>query len=379
MDFSFEFPFWGQAFLAFIASLFFSLITIPVVINVSLAKGLFDEPNGRSSHQRVTPTLGGVAVFISLILTYLLVGGVHFVPAIRYLFASLLIIFFIGIKDDILVIAPIKKLLAQLFASLIVIIMADIRIGSLHGVVGIYEIPYIASVVLSLFVYVVMINAINLVDGIDGLAGGLGIVMAGFLGVWFYVNGAYSYALLSVILIASLIGFLRFNFSREQKIFMGDTGSLLLGFVLAVLNIQFLRMHELPEVMVFSFKSAPAMAVLLFAIPLFDTLRVFTNRISERRSPFFPDRNHIHHIFIDKGLQHWKATALICICNVLYVLLFTYIVEALSPSLSCLFIFGLFLIYAYVLNLMKMPPTSKMFVKKSVVRFQQRTNMRKRA
>nr|WP_053405508.1 hypothetical protein [Persicobacter sp. CCB-QB2] len=171
MNIEIQFPFELQALVAFIAALSFAFISIPVIINVSLAKGLFDEPNGRSSHMRVTPTLGGVALFISLLLSYLLVGGEFLTSRMQYIFAGVVIIFFIGIKDDILVIAPMKKLAAQIVAALIVILLADIRIGSMFGIFGVNALPYWFSVVVSVFVFVVMINAINLIDGIDGLAG----------------------------------------------------------------------------------------------------------------------------------------------------------------------------------------------------------------
>ncbi|GJM61488.1 MraY family glycosyltransferase [Persicobacter diffluens] len=379
MDLEIYFPFELQAAVAFLAALVLAVVSIPVIIKVSLAKGLFDEPNGRSSHLRVTPTLGGVAIFISLVLPYLLFGGHFFTPMMQYIFAGIVIIFFIGIKDDILVIAPMKKLAAQILASLIVILLADIRIGSMFGIFGIASIPYAVSVVLSLFVYVVMINAINLIDGIDGLAGGMGIVLTSFLGAWFYWNGQYSLALLAIVLIAALIGFLRFNFSKGQKIFMGDTGSLLLGFILAVLNIQFIHLHEQPEALRYAFHSAPSMAVLLFSIPLFDTLRVFSVRLSQKKSPFFPDRNHIHHIFLDKGLVHWKATVLICAFNISYVLLFTYVVEALSVPMSLVFIGGLFLFYVFALKMLKMPIKGRMFVNRSEAVLDRHAQMKKRA
>nr|WP_053405507.1 MraY family glycosyltransferase [Persicobacter sp. CCB-QB2] len=203
--------------------------------------------------------------------------------------------------------------------------------------------------------------------------------MTSFLGVWFYANGLYSMALLATVMIAGLLGFLRFNFSKERKIFMGDTGSLLLGFILAVLNIQFIHLHEQPEALKYAFHSAPSMGILLFAIPLFDTLRVFSIRLSQKKSPFFPDRNHIHHIFLDKGLVHWKATVLICAFNISYVLLFTYVVEALSIPMSFLFIGVLFAFYFYGMNLLKMPIKGRMFLNRSEEVIERYEQMKKRA
>ena len=334
----------------FLTSLIITLVTIPVVINVARLKHLIDEPNDRSSHRYRTPTLGGVAIFIAVSLSFLVWVIRDDIRNLHVVIASLIILFFIGIKDDILVISPVKKLIAQIVATLIVIIGADIRISSFFGIMGIYELPYIMSVLLTVFVFIVLINSFNLIDGIDGLAGGIGIIVSSVFGIWFFAVREYSYAILTVSLIASLIGFLNYNFSLRHKIFMGDTGSLIVGFLLAVFMIKFIAMNEQSIATNYYIKNAPAVAIAVYIIPLFDTLRVFILRILRGKSPFHADKNHIHHILIANKMTHFQASTILYCINIAFIVILYFTLRSTSISISFLILLALFVIYYFSLK-----------------------------
>ncbi len=301
----------GYLLLALALAFIITHVTIPAVIRVAREKHLLDEPNNRSSHAQKTPSLGGIAIFASLTIVFLLVA--HLYPSnsdtFYLILPPLVILFFIGLKDDILVIDPHKKIAAQLIAAGLVITCADIRIGSLFGLFGLYELPYIISLAISLFIFVVVVNAYNLIDGIDGLAASLGIVAALAFGTYFYWVDAGWAVVLSATLIGSLISFLFFNFSKENKIFMGDSGSLIVGFVIAVLTVAFIQSNEVAHA--HHVPNAPTVAILVLAIPLFDALRVFSQRILSGYAPFRADRNHIHHFMIDGGFTHGRTSLLL--------------------------------------------------------------------
>ncbi|MDF9801117.1 UDP-GlcNAc:undecaprenyl-phosphate GlcNAc-1-phosphate transferase [Catalinimonas alkaloidigena] len=336
-----------------VASIFAFIIvsvTIPVIVRVAMEKHLMEEPNGRSSHAQKTPNFGGIAIFASVVMTFLLATPETASSAlnIHLIIPSLVILFFIGLKDDILVIDPYKKLLAQILAAALLIYFTDIRISNLFGILGTYEISYIPSFVITLFVIVVIINAYNLIDGIDGLAAGIGIVAALTFGIYFYLAGIYWAAVLAAVLIGSLLAFIRFNFSEENKIFMGDSGSLIVGFILSLFAVKFIQHNEvLNNVYI---PNAPTIAILILAVPLFDTLRVFTHRIAGGIGPFVADRNHIHHFIIDNGFSHLSATLLLSLCSIAVVSISCYFFSQSSVSYSFTGLIVTFILYSLIIR-----------------------------
>lgn len=305
--------------LSLIVSFAIVLISIPSIVTVAHLKRLYDEPGRRKSHHRAIPNLGGVAIFAGTIISLGIFANFSQAFEFRFLIAAMVIIFFIGIKDDILVIAPNKKLIGELVAILIVILVGNIRLTSLHGFLGIHEIPYVASVLLTTFVFVVIINGFNLIDGIDGLASGLAIVLSAFFGVWFYLVGNMEYAILSAAIAGAFMGFFRFNvYGNKNKIFMGDTGSLLLGLFMSVIVIRFNEINAAYNG-AYAIKSAPAVSFGILIVPLFDTLRVFIIRIARKQSPFRPDKNHVHHLLLKMGYSHLGATVRIVAVNVIFI------------------------------------------------------------
>jgi UDP-N-acetylmuramyl pentapeptide phosphotransferase/UDP-N-acetylglucosamine-1-phosphate transferase len=306
-----------SVFLAF----FVVYISIPSIVTVANEKGLFDEPGRRKSHQHKVPILGGIAIFAGLVISSGLFINVtesrEFLPVL----VAIVVVFFIGIKDDILIIAPDKKLYGELIAAFIVVIVGDVRFTSLHGFMGIYEIDYFPSVLLTGFVIVVLTNAFNLIDGIDGLASGIGMVVSLTFGTWFYLTGFHNYAILSAALFGSLAGFFGFNvFGKKNKVFMGDSGSLILGLIMSVLAIKF-NEANIAYKGIYSIESAPAVSFGILIVPLFDTIRVFILRVIRGQSPFHPDKNHLHHRMLQLGFSHFRSTSLISIANILFIVI----------------------------------------------------------
>ena len=303
-----------QLISAFLIGLVLVYVSIPVIVRISKEKHLYDEPNERRIHKVVIPNLGGVAIFIGIsIATLLSLHQFEFIE-FRYIQASLIILFFIGIKDDILIISARKKFIAQVICALILIIPGGIRFTNLHGILGLYEIDYIFSVLITLLAIVSIINATNQVDGIDGLAASIGIFSSIIFGIKFLITFNEDYAILCMAIIGSLLAFLWFNvYGSTNKIFLGDTGSLILGLLIAVLVIQYneFALTTTPQEISFS----PVFSLAILATPLADMIRVFTIRIYKGKSPFAPDMNHIHHRLLKLGFSHFNSTLIIVFTN----------------------------------------------------------------
>ncbi len=312
------------AILLFIGAFLLTYLTIPKIIKVVEHKRLMSDPNIRSSHISKTPTLGGVAFFYTLIFTMFFIKERDVFDEIIYIIPGLTIMFIIGLKDDLVVISPGAKLLAQALAVIFILVNPSFTIFSLNGFLNINEIPYYLYLIIAGFMMLTIINSYNLIDGIDGLASVVGIVILVIYTTIFYLTAEYFFALLSISLNASLMAFLGFNLSSDKKIFMGDTGSLIVGFVIGLLTLKFLalRPHAYTE-LPFLLENAPLIAISILIVPLFDTARVFAIRIAKNKAPFSPDRNHTHHVLIDYwGLTHKQASFIIGCFNLLFVMLF---------------------------------------------------------
>jgi UDP-N-acetylmuramyl pentapeptide phosphotransferase/UDP-N-acetylglucosamine-1-phosphate transferase len=307
--------------LAFLITFF----SIPVIIEVAKDKKLFDHPGERKVHKIGIPTLGGLGIFAGFILGTLLGVPPADAAVLQYFAAAMMIIFFMGIKDDILILTATKKFVGQLIAAGIIIKFGGIQIQSFYGLLGIHELPPTASYLITLFTIVVITNSFNLIDGVDGLAGSLGLLTSIIFGIYFYFSGHVLYSVMALSLAGSLVGFLIYNFS-PAKIFMGDTGSLIIGLVNSILVIKFINVASDASSAI-PLDSAPALGFAILIVPLFDTLRVVSVRIIHRRSPFWPDRNHIHHFLLDMGLSH-KSIAITCTATNLLLIIMAYLLRA---------------------------------------------------
>ncbi len=346
------------AFIALIAAYVVSIRVYPTIIYLSHTKDLMDEPCERSMHTGKTPTLGGIGLFLTFAIGMVLSGVFAPLPPqdvinVLALVGATMLLLFLGVKDDLVLVSPRKKFIGQLVATALVVIASDIRILSMEGIFGVGEMPYWVSVVFTIFVFLLIINAFNLIDGIDGLAGGLAILAATVYGVFFLLNGQQYLALACVILIGALIGFLQHNLSKQQKLFMGDSGSLFTGFLLAYLTVAFLNKSVAISPLAFPIANAPIVAIAVLSYPMMDTLRVFTVRIRAGRSPFSADKNHIHHRFLSLGFNHKRASSSIVLLNLVVIavaLVFQHINIHLQ-LLACLVVgISLYLSPFYVLE-----------------------------
>lgn len=323
--------------MAFACSLFVSYIIFPTIIYLSHQKGLMDCPNTRSSHLIQTPTLGGVGIFAGMVSALVLYCSVfdslYFAPV----FGALVILFFLGIKDDILILAPTTKFAGQSIAVLLVILATDLRILSFEGIFGLHTLNYAQSIIFTYFVFVLIINSFNLIDGIDGLAASIALAFASFSGFYFLVIGHDLLAAVAFALVGTLVAFLKFNLSQSRKIFMGDTGSMIVGFLMAFLSIHILNTSVTGSER--TFINMPIILISLFSYPLLDTFRIFVVRVFLlKKNPFLADHNHIHHCLLNLGLKHWQATLIISVSTIL-VLLFNLAFDGLEINLHLVLTF----------------------------------------
>ncbi len=321
-------------------------ISVPSIVKVSKTKHLFDEPEERSSHASKVPILGGLAIFAGFIISVNLWASPEIFHSFQFIVAAVIMIFFIGIKDDILIIAPLTKFIGQIIVALVVVVLGDVRITSLHGFFGIEEINFFWSVLISVLTIVTIINGFNFIDGIDGLSASIGIITSGAFGYWFFSIEQYQYAIISAALIGALFAFFLYNvFGEENKIFMGDTGSLIIGLVLSVLVIYFNEMN-IDKGKIFSIYPAPAVSFGVLIIPLFDTLRVVFIRIFSGKSLMQPDKNHTHHQLLELGLSHIQVTMIISVVNVFFI----FMVFSLAAFISIRRLLLIILVVAMILS-----------------------------
>ncbi len=299
-------------------SFIISFLAIPVVLQIAEQKKLFDLPDERKIHTLPVASLGGVGIFGGFLLASLLSIQGYINPEFQYFFAAAIVIFFLGLKDDLMVLSATKKFIGQMIAASILIHLGGIRLDSMHGLFGFETLPEAFSLALSYLTIIVVINSFNLIDGVDGLAGTLGTLTMLSFGTYFFAIGQEAYALMAFALAGSLIAFLIFNHS-PAKIFMGDSGSLMVGLVSSIMVIKFISLADSQDVAI-PIQNAVVVGFAILIVPLLDTLRVFSVRIFNGQSPFTPDRNHVHHLLLDRGLSHTAVTIILASVNIAFIL-----------------------------------------------------------
>lgn len=351
--------------LGFITSFFVVLIATPSLIKVAKLKHLVDYANEkRKVHKTSKPTIGGIIIFAGAIFAFCLWfptedRNYDLTPELmvtsfnefKYLLASLLILFFIGVKDDIIGTAPSKKLIGHILVGCILVLMAEIRITSMHGIFGFEELPEWTSIILSLFTYIVLVNAFNLIDGVDGLATGIGLIGSILFGIYFYYAGNIPITLLCASLAGALLGFLIFNFS-PAKIFMGDSGSMFIGAIMSVLAIKMIEYQPMNMPNGIDSISKPILAMSILVYPLFDTIRVFVLRLIKGVSPFTADQNHIHHRLMKMGLGHRNTAFVLYLFSVLIVSV-NFFLRNMEPTIVFFTIFAISAIIYHIPFLFK--------------------------
>lgn len=334
---------------AFLIGFVLVVISVPPILKVAKEKKLYDTFNERKIHTRAIPPLGGVAIFIGFVLSSIIAtDGLSF-DSLKYIVAAVIVMFFIGLKDDLMDISAKKKLVIQFFAAVILVALGNVRFTNLHGILGIHELNYFASIIISLFAVVVIINAFNLIDGIDGLASGIAILVSGIFGTWFYMTGNYPFSIMSFALVGSLVGFFLFNvFGRSNKLFMGDTGSLIIGIIISSLVIRFNEIN-IVQTIPYAINASPAVSFAIIVVPLVDTLRVMSIRITQRRSPFSADNNHVHHRLLSLYHNHLKVTVIIISANIIIASLGLLLnAIALNVNIQLLFVLFIGISFAYI-------------------------------
>ena len=336
-----------EVLLSFITAFISSYFIIPSVIKVAKAKHLHDELGERRSHTEITPSLGGVAIFAGVMFSIIFWTPFKVFSELQYTLCAFIIIFLIGVKDDIMPISPYKKLLGELMATGIIVLKSNVKITNLQGFFGIYAIPDWFSILLTTFTIIVIINSFNLLDGINGLSGSLSTMIALMLGTWFFLIDHIGLAIMAFSLAGAVVAFLKYNFT-PARIFMGDTGALLLGLILSILIINFIEINQkLVGIHPYAVSASPAVAIGILILPLFDTLRVFSMRIFKGKSPFSPDRLHIHHLLIDFGFSHMQATGILVVVSVSFIAL-----SLLLQHIGTFYLLFIILILATILSFM---------------------------
>lgn len=281
-----------------------TLLLIPVLRNVAVKIKLVDKPNQRKVHTNPVPLVGGIGIFIAGTLALgLALPFDADVWAFKNTYIAAAILLLMGVLDDRFDLSATLKLAIQLILAHF-IYCQGIKIESLHGFLGLYELAPAMQYVLTVIVIAGAVNAFNLMDGIDGLAAGLAIAGFAVYAVLALRNGQPALALVALTCIGALLAFLRFNLSKSRKIFMGDAGSLTLGFVLVVIGIRLLQ--TAPGGTQAALTTLGVVAVLL--VPVFDALRVFRRRMKSGKSPFSADKTHLHHLVLSTGLKHKTAS-----------------------------------------------------------------------
>ncbi|MEX0883801.1 MAG: MraY family glycosyltransferase [Cyclobacteriaceae bacterium] len=282
---------------------------------------LTEVPGGRKIHMGNIPSMGGIAIVTASFFGLLAWLTFDQIVQTRYFLVALGIMFSVGLRDDLIELTAIQKLIGQSIPAFFVIVMADIRISGLYGFMGIYEIPYFISAVITFLAILILTNSFNLIDGSDGLAGSLSLITLTILGCWFYGSGMTAYSLISFTLVGAILSFLVFNW-HPAKIFMGDTGSLSLGFAMTVLVILFVDKNGTMAPWEGLKLNAPLSAGLAFMIvPIYDTIRIFIKRTLNGKSPLKPDKSHVHHFLLRMGLRHDQVALVLGTVKLMFIAL----------------------------------------------------------
>lgn len=319
---------------AFVSAVILGRIIIPNILIISLRKRLFDVPDERKVHKRPIPRLGGVTFFPVILFSLCVFTAVRLMtghgPAdtsttdlvceFLFLTGGLTLLYIVGIADDLIGVRYRKKFLVQIISAAM-FPLSGLYINNFYGLFGIYLIPAEVGIPLTMLLVVFITNAINLIDGIDGLASGLSMVALLVFGVLFVHFHMWSYAMLAFVTVGVIIPFFSYNVFGSadlgRKIFMGDTGSLTLGYILSFFVIKYC-MYE-PD-MLLTMKTSPVLVSFsVLMVPCLDVIRVVLRRARNKRALFMPDKTHIHHKFLAMGFSPRRALVTIqlmsaCFC-----------------------------------------------------------------
>lgn len=334
------------ALLCFATAFVITMMAIPLIIKFSMKYNLYDMPNERKEHRSPVPTMGGIAVVAGMMTGLLMWLPRGYNDMQISFFFSILVIFGLGIMDDIRDLSARYKFLVQVGLA-VLMATSGVRLQSFHGLFGIEELPLAAQYTFTVLTIVGVTNAFNLIDGIDGLAGGLGFMSLTTLGIFLTINGDIASGLIAFALAGGIVAFLYFNLN-PARIFLGDTGSLVLGFTIAILGLRLIQVNTLSTL-----PHAPIFILGIVFIPVFDTIRVFATRIWKGKSPFVADKTHIHHLLTNGGFSHGFSTKLICSIHA-FILLEVYWLKEVREEFILLILFGFMLLVTAALKNLRM-------------------------
>jgi UDP-GlcNAc:undecaprenyl-phosphate GlcNAc-1-phosphate transferase len=345
----------------FVVSFAIAYIMIPKIRTIAKVRSFHSLPNERTSHQDAIPNVGGVAFYVCLMLSFHFVNTYDDLRIINSIIPGLTVLFIIGLKDDLVLVSSTTKMIAQIVAALFLVFDNSFHLTDLHGLFYLDRVHYFASSFFTIFLVVSIINAFNLIDGIDGLAGFIATIIFCSFAVISFIIGDKTLFLISIVALGAVIAFLRFNFSERYKIFMGDTGSLILGFVISIIVLRFFAIEESSLLrMKLPLQNWPFLILAILSVPLLDTSRVFLMRIYNGKSPFEADRNHIHHVILDfYKLSHFKVSLILAILNLVIIGAFLPLVYLTNQWICLTFTFLLFGILILVVNRLKVKSLNK--------------------
>lgn len=287
----------------------------PKLVAMARDRFVVDRPDNRKLQSEPVPVLGGVGVFMGIVLSSCVFSYLIHTDASLIVFVAMLLMLYTGVYDDIMGLTPSRKLLMQLVAVTI-LIAGNFKLDNMHGLWGSYGLSDPFALPLTVVACIGVINSLNLIDGVDGLVAGCGILESVLAGIWFLTTENHSYAIMAFATTGALVPFFYYNvFGRKNKMYFGDGGSLVLGLLASVWIIQIDRSPATID----QCEGRVAMLLAIFAMPVFDTLRVMTQRLIKGRSPFAADRRHLHHALVDAGLTHLQTVATIIGLNVVVV------------------------------------------------------------
>jgi UDP-N-acetylmuramyl pentapeptide phosphotransferase/UDP-N-acetylglucosamine-1-phosphate transferase len=357
LQIDFDFHSYKVGMLCFVTAFVIAMLVVPPLIKIIVRFKLYDHPDLRKEHNMPIPTMGGIAVCVGMVVACLLWFKFSKDFFNISFFFSIIALFAVGIMDDLSDLRARNKLVIQ-FALASLIAFSGVRITNLNGIFGVYELPLTAQYSLTILAIAGTTNAFNLIDGIDGLAGGLGFMSLVILGLFLTLSGDMNIALVAFAMAGGLLGFLYYNFN-PARIFMGDTGSLVLGFVTAVLTVRLIQLNT-GSIGFMLLRHAPVFGLSLVFIPVFDTLRVFSTRIWRGRSPFDPDKTHIHHLLTNNGWSHNFAAKLICAAHGL-LLITGYFLKNIPQEIGIVILIVFMLLTVFLFQRLKLPATKKQF------------------
>lgn len=350
----------------FVISIVIGWVTIPRIVIISKMKRLFDKPDSRKVHVNEIPRLGGVSFFPTMMVSVMTMLGfryyfglelpltteVEFVSELFFLISAMFLIFFVGLADDLVGVGYRYKFAAQIFAASM-LVFAGVVPKSLDGIAFLYEAPIWVMIAIMMLWTVFVVNAYNLIDGVDGLCSGLSSIALFCFGLWFIYISSYVYAMIAFGMLGVVLIFFRFNvLGTRLKVFMGDTGSLTLGFLIVYLTLKFVQPVEPMYEGMFVFNSPYAIVLGILFIPIFDTVRVFVGRLKRGKSPFYADKTHIHHKLLALGFSHLKSTVLLLISQVLFIIVNIVLSEVLELNINSIILIDVLIAVGvnYILN-----------------------------